>query len=147
MVIRLSYEKKANLLKSLNDKEQRILESIRYDDSDLSTKASGILTFSGLISAITIVQLTASKDSIISVSDNFPCLITCIAFGLFFLIASAIINLVALTISGKYSGDKEDDLKKFSRFTDLKAKFVYCALWSATLGTLLTVLPLFSVFV
>jgi|GEM_PF-6582685 len=78
----LSIHKKAF---ALNDKEKLILESLRFQDGDISVKSGSVLAFCGLIIATSIVQFTASSDSYIFIlKDSFSWYINGVGLMLLF---------------------------------------------------------------
>lgn len=134
----LSIHKKAF---ALNDKEKLILESLRFQDGDISVKSGSVLAFCGLIIATSIVQFTASSDSYIFIlKDSFSWYIN--GVGLMLLFLSAGVCLRALTVSPGYSKDGKEALVQFYTLCILRKKLVSFSVKLTAFGSLCVLISL-----
>lgn len=130
------------MLTALDDKEQAILESIRFRDEDQSQKSGAILAFSGLMIATSTVQLSSGSDSILFIeSDSFMMLINKI--GLIVLFISSFISLRGMTLSSKYSNNKKEALPQFAKHISKRADIVKYAIIVAGIGSVMILVSFF----
>jgi len=126
----------------LNDDEQLILQSLRFQDGDLSVKSGAILAFCGLIIATSILQLSASSDSYVFIlKDSFSWYLN--GIGLILLFVSSSVCLRALTITQGYSESGKEALVQFHLLCVLRRKFVFYSVILTMIGSLLVLTPLF----
>jgi len=126
---------------TLNDNEKLILDSLRFQDGDISVKSGSVLAFCGLIIATSIVQLTASGDSYIFIlKDSFSWYIN--GVGLILLFLSAGICLRALTVSPGYSKDGKEALVQFHALCVLRKKLVSFSVILTAIGSFCVLISL-----
>nr|WP_319397659.1 hypothetical protein [uncultured Carboxylicivirga sp.] len=119
----------------LDESQAKILESLRFQDEDLSAKLGSILAFSGLMIATSIVQLSTSEDSIIHVDNEKFFLLLLNSLGLLILFSSAIITIIGFILSGKYSNDTDRALIEFDNYLNCKRKLLKFAVILLLIGT------------
>jgi len=130
------------MLTGLDDKEQAILESVRFRDEDQSQKSGAILAFSGLMIATSTVQLSVAQDSILFIhADSFMMMINKI--GLMVLFISSFISLRGMTLSSKYANDKKEALPEFAKHIKKRADIVKYAIIVAGIGSVMILASFF----
>ena len=107
------YGERFKKLVELDEKSVRILDGIRYKDEDLSVKSGGLLAFSGLMIATSIVQLSTSQDSIVNIPEEYKSLVVLNMIGLLCSFISALVSLFGIISTSKYSNEVNEALVQF----------------------------------
>lgn len=129
-------------INSFTPEEQRVLDSVRYQDQDQSIKAGAVLAFSGLIIATAIVQLSSGKPSLISVGTGSGELLYYF-FSLMALFGASLLSLVSLISTRKYSSSASEALAQFYYLIQFQKKLIF---FSAILSIIGSGMVLFSLF-
>ena len=106
----------------LNDGEKSVLESLRFQDEDLSLKLGSTLAFSGLMIATSIVLLSTSEDAIMHIDKTDLFLLILNSLGLLLLYISGIISILALISTTEYTNDTELALIEYDEYLKKKKK-------------------------
>lgn len=106
----------------LNDGEKNVLESLRFQDEDLSLKLGSTLAFSGLMIATSIVLLSTSEDAVMHIDKTDLFLLILNSIGLLLLYISGIISILALISMTEYTNDTESALIEYDEYLIKKKK-------------------------
>ncbi|MBL4746403.1 MAG: hypothetical protein JKY08_08540 [Flavobacteriaceae bacterium] len=106
----------------LTDREEKVLESLRFQDSDFSQKLGSTLAFSGLMIATSIVLLSTSEDAIMHIGKTDLFLLTLNSIGLFLLYISGIISILSLISTTEYTNNTELALIEYDEYLKKKKK-------------------------
>jgi hypothetical protein len=100
----------------LAETQKDLLNSLRFQDQDLSGKLGSLLAFSGLIITSSIVLLSNSNSSIIHVEKEDWILLTLTLVGLILSFASGFITIHAFYSIKKYSNEIEIALIEYQNY-------------------------------
>ncbi len=116
---------------ALDARKKNVLESLRFQDNDLSLKLGSTLAFSGLMIATSIVLLSTSEGAILHIDRTDLFLLNLNSVGLILLYASGISTIISLVLTTDYPEDAEqaliqydDYLKKKKRRLNLSSKLL-----------------------
>lgn len=132
---------------SLNEDHKNILESLRFQDEDKSTKLGYLLAFTGLMIATSFVQLTASNDSIISISKENTLALYSSITGLILLFIGAFICIRYLILTLKYSNNVIEAILEFQRYVELRNKWLRNSASLIIIGSSISFIVLLSVII
>jgi hypothetical protein len=136
------FKSKHNRVVELDEAGGKILESLRFQDQDQSTKSGALLAFSGLLIATSIVQLSVGTDSPIHLPDqSFWFYLCALGVAAHFVAASfALANLI--TTKSEYSSGVYEAMEEFEGLVSNRRGYLSCALWFSVGGTALSFLAL-----
>ncbi|MBI1394294.1 MAG: hypothetical protein GC152_16320 [Alphaproteobacteria bacterium] len=113
--------------------DKRLLQSLRFQEQSVSTRAGALLAFSGLLIATTIVQLAGGEDSLVAIHARAQFLLATAGLGLLF--AAAFLSLASLVLSnGDYGEDAPAALARFHDLIRRKQALSAVALWLVAIG-------------
>ena len=136
---------KFKVIANLSNKKQRVLESIRFEDEDQSIKIGSVLAFTGLMITTSMVQLSASKESVLYLQSGTTMLKVSL-IGILILFISAIISLYGLIVSRNYSESSDVALAEFDNLVNYRYKLSKIASVFTGIGSTFILLSFFVVF-
>ena len=132
---------------NLTNTEKNILESLRFQDEDLSQKLGSTLSFSGLMIAASIVMLSTSNDAILHINKNNVFLLILNSLGLLLLYFSGIKAILTLISTTDYPNDPQIALIEYDKYLKAKKDSLILSSRLLLLGTSFIILSLIIIFI
>lgn len=142
MGIEEDFEDRFHRQTQLDDLTRAVYDSVRFRDHDASTKASAILTFSGLLIAACMVQYTSSSTSVVYMEPGSMVLKWSVT-GFFCLAMASFFSMLSMVLFRRYSRNVRAGLLEFDALIENRRKFVLLALVMCLVGTSITMFSLF----
>jgi hypothetical protein len=128
----------------LDERQARVLESLRFRDQDHHVRSGALLGFSGLIIASVLVHLSAEPGTIAYMARTSPWLLPA-RVGLILLLGSAALSMVSISMGRRrYSNEPWIALEEFERLINLRARTEIGAICLCAVGSLASLASLIA---